>query len=114
LNLPIVLDWHWPSVRGDTCQPRTTYGCGVSAITFKFLWELRRSHVILPGAHTTDPRTHLLFLEHGGVPVSTCVLHILLNLTRGARPYGLIENVVTHREFRNRGSGTAFLTHALD
>lgn len=61
-----------------------------------------------------DPRTRLFILEHGGVPVSTCVLHILQNLTRGARPYGLIENVVTHREFRNRGFGTALLVHALD
>jgi len=61
-----------------------------------------------------DPRTLLFILEHGGVPVSSCVLHILPNLTRGARPYGLIENVVTHREFRNRGYGTALLTHALD
>ena len=60
-----------------------------------------------------DPRTHLFLLESGGVPVATCVLHILQNLTRGARPYGLIENVVTHREFRNRGFGTALLTHAL-
>jgi GNAT superfamily N-acetyltransferase len=49
-----------------------------------------------------------------GVPVSTCVLPILPNLTRGARPYGLIENVVTRREFQNRGFGTALLTHVLD
>jgi len=61
-----------------------------------------------------DPRTHLFLLEYGGVPVSTCVLHILQNLTRGARPYGLIENVVTRREFRNRGFGTTLLTHVLD
>jgi GNAT superfamily N-acetyltransferase len=60
-----------------------------------------------------DPRTRLFILEYGGVPVSTCVLHILQNLTRGARPYGLIENVVTRREYRNRGFGTALLTHAL-
>nr|WP_255342096.1 GNAT family N-acetyltransferase [Methanoculleus sp. MH98A] len=60
-----------------------------------------------------DPRTHLFLLEDGGVPVSSCVLHILANLTRGARPYGLIENVVTRREFRNRGFGTALLDHAL-
>ncbi|MDV2480660.1 GNAT family N-acetyltransferase [Methanoculleus sp. Wushi-C6] len=61
-----------------------------------------------------DPRTRLFILEYGGVPVSTCVLHILPNLTRGARPYGLIENVVTHREHRNRGFGTALLAHVLD
>jgi len=80
----------------------------------QFLQELRRSHVILPGAHTTDPRTHLLLLEHGGVPVSTCVLHILSNLTRGARPYGLTENVVTRREFRNRGCGAVLLASVLN
>jgi GNAT superfamily N-acetyltransferase len=61
-----------------------------------------------------DPRTRLFILEYGGVPVSTCVLHVLPNLTRGARPYGLVENVVTHREFRNRGFGTALLAHVLE
>lgn len=61
-----------------------------------------------------DPRTYLFLLEYGGVPVSSCVLHILQNLTRGARPYGLVENVVTHREYRNRGFGTALLTRVLE
>ncbi|MDK2988708.1 MAG: hypothetical protein PWR16_237 [Methanoculleus sp.] len=61
-----------------------------------------------------DPRTHLFLLEYEGAPVSTCVLHILPNLTRGARPYGLVENVVTRREYRNRGFGTALLNHALE
>ncbi|MDD4567647.1 Acetyltransferase (GNAT) family protein [Methanoculleus chikugoensis] len=61
-----------------------------------------------------DPRTRIFLLEDGGAAVSTCVLHILQNLTRGARPYGLIENVVTRREFRNRGFGTALLDHALE
>lgn len=61
-----------------------------------------------------DPRTRLFLLEYEGVPVSSCVLHILQNLTRGARPYGLIENVVTRREFRNRGFGTALLTAVLE
>jgi GNAT superfamily N-acetyltransferase len=36
------------------------------------------------------------------------------NLTRGARPYGLIENVVTHPDWRGRGIGTAVLHHALN
>lgn len=46
--------------------------------------------------------------------ISTCVLVIVPNLTRGARPYGLIENVVTHPSYRGRGIGTRLLQHALD
>jgi len=46
--------------------------------------------------------------------VSTCALTIIPNLTRSARPYGLIENVVTHPDYRKRGIGTQVLQHALE
>jgi len=45
--------------------------------------------------------------------VSTCTLAIIPNLTRGARPYGLVENVVTLPDYRRRGIGTLVLQHAL-
>lgn len=61
-----------------------------------------------------DSRMHLFILEIGTVPVSLCALDIIPNLTRGARPYGLIENVVTHAEYRNHGYGTALMSHVLD
>ncbi|MBI5604401.1 MAG: GNAT family N-acetyltransferase [Deltaproteobacteria bacterium] len=32
----------------------------------------------------------------------------------GGRPYGLIENVVTHKNYRRRGHGKAVLHHALN
>jgi GNAT superfamily N-acetyltransferase len=35
------------------------------------------------------------------------------NLTRACRPYGLIENVVTHPNHRNKGHGKAVLAHSL-
>lgn len=49
-----------------------------------------------------------------GRPVSSCTLVIVPNLTRDARPYGLVENVVTHADHRRRGLGQAVLAAALD
>lgn len=61
----------------------------------------------------SNPGLHCFVIEHGGRLVSSCTLAIVPNLTRAARPYGLIENVVTHAEYRQRGLGTAVLRHAL-
>ncbi|MEM7111541.1 MAG: GNAT family N-acetyltransferase [Chloroflexota bacterium] len=44
---------------------------------------------------------------------ASCNLALVPNLTRGCRPYGVIENVVTHADFRRRGYGQAILRHAL-
>ena len=40
---------------------------------------------------------------------TTCTLIIVPNLTRGGRPYAIIENVVTHPDYRKRGLGAAIL-----
>ena len=61
----------------------------------------------------SDPSLYYLVVEEDGMLVSTCALAIIKNLTRSARPYGLIENVVTHENYRNRGYGTAVLKKAV-
>ena len=46
--------------------------------------------------------------------VSSCTLTVIPNLTRACRPYGVIENVVTHVAHRGQGWGKAILLRALD
>ena len=46
--------------------------------------------------------------------VATCMLITAPNLMRGGRPHGLIETVVTHRDFRRQGHGRAVMRAALD
>lgn len=48
-----------------------------------------------------------------GTLVSSCTLTVIPNLTRACRPYGLIENVVTHAAYRGQGWGKAVLRQAL-
>ena len=49
-----------------------------------------------------------------GQLIASCVLIVVPNLTRGCRPFAVVENVVTHPEFRRRGHGRAVLIYALD
>lgn len=60
-----------------------------------------------------NPRIKYLGGFTSGVLVSTCTLTVIPNLTRACRPYGVIENVVTHAAHRGQGWGKAVLEFAL-
>lgn len=62
----------------------------------------------------TDPKIHCIVGEADGRLVCSCTLVIVPNLTRGARPYGLIENVVTHEAYRKKGFGSGLMHYALE
>ncbi len=47
-------------------------------------------------------------------PVATTSLVVIPNLTRGGRPYALIENVVSAISHRGQGYGKAVVCHAIE
>jgi len=61
-----------------------------------------------------DPDYYIVVAEEDGLLVSTCVLLIVPNLTHRQMPYALVENVVTHADYRNRGLASAVLAYAKD
>lgn len=60
------------------------------------------------------PGVTVLLAEVGDRAVSTCMLIVTPNFSRGARPFAMIENVVTDRDHRKRGYGRQVVAHAID
>lgn len=61
-----------------------------------------------------DKNHHIIVADENGIFVSSCVCVIVPNLTHGQRPYALIENVITDKNYRKKGYATACLNFAKE
>lgn len=61
-----------------------------------------------------DENHHIIVNEIDNKIVSSCVCVIIPNLTRNIRPYAFIENVVTHKDYRQKGYATDCLNYAKE
>lgn len=63
---------------------------------------------------SADPNYHLLIGEVSGELVSSVTLVVVENLTHNMRPYAVIENVVTHANYRGSGYATTLIAYARE
>ena len=61
-----------------------------------------------------DEDYHVLLRTEDGRVVSSLCLIVIKNLTRGLRPYALIENVITRRDSRKKGYARALMQRAVE
>ncbi|MCG8539322.1 MAG: GNAT family N-acetyltransferase [Clostridia bacterium] len=61
-----------------------------------------------------DENYYILIGETEGKIVSSVTMIIIKNLTRGMKPYALIENVVTHKDYRCRGYAQVLMQRAIE
>ncbi len=61
-----------------------------------------------------DESIHLLVVEEEGKVVSSVQMAIIESLTHNVRPFAVIENVVTHIDYRNKGYASALLEKATE
>lgn len=56
----------------------------------------------------------ILVLEKENRICASCYLNVVPNITRSARPYAVIENVITDQALRGQGLGKALLNETLN
>ncbi len=61
-----------------------------------------------------DENMYLLVLETGDKLVASVQMAIIESLTHNVRPFAIVENVVTHADYRNRGYASALLAKATE
>jgi GNAT superfamily N-acetyltransferase len=76
------------------------------AMDFASIMQLYRQLLRTPGLH-------LFVLEKDGIPIASTYLNLIPNLTRGAAPYGVVENVIVDAAHRGTGVGKAVMAGTL-
>ncbi|NTF08086.1 GNAT family N-acetyltransferase [Agrobacterium rubi] len=59
------------------------------------------------------PGLTIFVAAHNERAIATATLVVVPNFTRGGRPYAVIENVVTLKDFRGQGLGRSVVKHAI-
>ena len=62
---------------------------------------------------SSNPRRALLVAEYDGDVVGTVALYIIPNLSHGATPYALVENLVVNHKYRRRGIGKKLMEYTI-
>lgn len=61
-----------------------------------------------------DPHFIVLVAEQNETLIASLYLNIIPNLTRGGRPYALVENVIVDKDYRRKGIGEALMEKAIE
>ena len=60
-----------------------------------------------------DPDYHILLAKVDGKIAASVSVIVVQNLTRNARPYAIIENVITASQYRRKGLAAALMNEAV-
>ncbi|MBR5992176.1 MAG: GNAT family N-acetyltransferase [Lachnospiraceae bacterium] len=64
--------------------------------------------------YSKDKYNYILVAEEDGKAVASVQMAIIRSLTHNVRPFAVIENVVTHEAYRQRGFASALLERATE
>lgn len=97
----------------DAQDLKTLYFVYLTKFPPKEEQDMNRWTKVISNFEEADDR-FLLVVEEDGRAVSTVQVAIIEGLTHNVRPFAVIENVVTHGDYQNRGFASALLEKATE
>jgi GNAT superfamily N-acetyltransferase len=61
-----------------------------------------------------NPKRELLVAEYEGEVVATVTLYLIPNLSHGATPYALVENLIVNHKYRRKGIAKKLMEYTID